>query len=239
MVMLAIDTSTAATTAALLDGDAVLASAEHIDARRHAELLAPMLAELVDVTAAPVTAIAVGVGPGPYTGLRVGIATAQALALGWGVPSVGVCSLDVLAAEAVDAGLAEPFVAAGDARRGEVYWAEYAADGVRVRGPFVGAVTDADDHAELPWVGDGALLRCPDSVPAGLEAVRFPRAAVLGRLAQRLIAAGEIPAAVHVGLSAHGEDDGATARSLGGRRLLTLAPLYVRRPDAAEPGAVA
>ena len=40
MVILALDTSSAATSAALIDGDRVLAVAEHVDARRHAELLA-------------------------------------------------------------------------------------------------------------------------------------------------------------------------------------------------------
>lgn len=240
MVMLAIDTSTAATAAALVDGDAVLASAAHVDARRHAELLAPMIAELLDATRAPVTGIAVGVGPGPYTGLRVGLATAQGLVLGWRVPAVGVCSLDVLAAEAVETGIAGPFIAASDARRREVYWAEYSAEGARVRGPFVGAAADADDAAvALPWVGEGALLRRPDAVPAGMATVRFPRADVLGRLAGRLLATGEVPAAPRIALSAHGQDDGATARSVGLSRLLTLVPLYVRRPDAAEPGAVA
>lgn len=240
MVMLAIDTSTAATSAAIVDGDAVLASSAHIDARRHAELLTPMVAELIDAAGTPVTRIAVGVGPGPYTGLRVGIATAQGLALGWGVPAVGVCSLDVLAAEAVEGGIAEPFIAASDARRREVYWAEYSAEGARVRGPFVGAAADVDDAAAaLSWVGEGALLRQPEAVPSALATVRFPRADVLGRLAGRLLATGEMPAAPRIALSAHGQDDGATARSVGMSRLLTLVPLYVRRPDAAEPGAVA
>ena len=240
MVMLAIDTSTAATSAAILDGEAVLAAVDHLDARRHAELLAPMVAELVDAAGVAITEIAVGVGPGAYTGLRVGIATAQGLALGWGLPAVGLCSLDVLAAEAVAAGIAGPFIAASDARRREVYWAEYAGDGARVRGPFVGHADEVDSSAALlPWIGEGALLRRAGSVPAGMDRVRFPRADALGLLARRLLAAGEVPASPRITLSAHGDDDGATARSLGTSRLLTLAPLYVRRPDAAEPGVVA
>ena len=70
------------------------------------------------------TAIAVGVGPGPFTGLRVGLVTARTLALALDIPVYGVCTLDVLAAEAVDAGL-DDFLVATDARRKEVYLASY------------------------------------------------------------------------------------------------------------------
>ena len=200
-----------------------------------------MIAELLDASGSPaVEAIAVGVGPGPYTGLRVGIATAQGLALGWGVPAVGLCSLDAIAAEAVAAGVAGAFVAASDARRREVYWARYDGEGLRADGPYVMRVDDAGPAVlALPWVGEGAGLHRPASIPAQAASIRFPRAEILGRLANRLLAQGAAPTAIEPALSAHGGDDGATARSLGTHRLLTLAPLYVRRPDAAEPGVVA
>src|SRR4051794_25447480 len=95
---------------------------------RHGEMLAPgierVLAE-AGASAADLTGIAVGVGPGPFTGLRVGLVTARTLALVREIPVHGVCSLDVLAAEAIDRGM-EEFVVATDARRKEVYLASYA-----------------------------------------------------------------------------------------------------------------
>jgi tRNA threonylcarbamoyladenosine biosynthesis protein TsaB len=81
--MLALDTSSPTVTVAVHDGDAVLASESTVDARRHGELLVPMLAEvLARAGAVPrdVTDVAVGVGPGPFTGLRIGLVTARTTA---------------------------------------------------------------------------------------------------------------------------------------------------------------
>jgi tRNA threonylcarbamoyl adenosine modification protein YeaZ len=100
--------------------------------------------------------VAVGVGPGPFTGLRVGLVTARTLALALDIPVYGVCTLDVLAAQAVDEGLDVPFLVATDARRKEVYWAAYDDRGQRVEGPHVDR--PADVATEMPVVGAGPLL---------------------------------------------------------------------------------
>jgi tRNA threonylcarbamoyladenosine biosynthesis protein TsaB len=164
-VLLAFDTATPAVTVALHDGERVVASQTRVDARRHGELLAPAITAVLDEAWVPrqdVTAIAVGVGPGPFTGLRVGLVTARTLALALDVPVYGVCTLDVLAAQAVDGGLTDELLVATDARRKEVYWASYDADGVRLDGPQVSR--PADVATDLPVVGAGALLY-PDAFP--------------------------------------------------------------------------
>jgi len=165
-VLLAFDTATPFVTVALHDGERVVASYRSGEAMRHGELLAPGITAVLDeawVMRSDVTAIAVGVGPGPFTGLRVGLVTARTLALALSVPVYGVCSLDVLAAEAVDAGAVDgPFLVATDARRKEVYWASYDAEGHRLAGPEV--ARPADVATELPVVGRGALLY-PEAFP--------------------------------------------------------------------------
>ena len=159
-MLLAFDTATPAVTVALHDGERVVAASTTVDARRHGELLAPTITALLDEAWVPrqdLTAIAVGVGPGPFTGLRVGLVTARTLGAVLQIPVYGVCTLDVLAAEAVDLdAVAGPFVVATDARRKEVYWASYDEDGRRLDGPHVSR--PADIATERPVVGRGGLL---------------------------------------------------------------------------------
>jgi len=209
-VLLALDTSTPSVTAAVHDGTRVLAEATVVDARRHGELLAGQVAQVLaeaGLTPADLTAIAVGVGPGPFTGLRVGVVTALTLGLALSVPVHGVCSLDALAWRAVVDG---PFVVATDARRREVYWARYDTGGGRL-GP-AGVCKPADLAAELgglPVVGPGAELYA--DVFGGVVGACAPLSA--GALAEVALAA-----------------------LASGAALLPARPLYLRRPDATPPG---
>lgn len=228
MLVLALDTSGAAVTAALHDGRAVVAGRSTPDARRHAELLAPSIAAVLDEAGASrgdITAVAVGVGPGPFTGLRAGVVTARVLGLALGVEVVGVCSLDALAlqvardlrAGAGSLGSAGPFAVATDARRHELYWALYEhpsdPDGVprRLSGPAVTAPTELP-HA-VPVAGRGATLYPEEFAhPAGPLDVD---AGAVAELAVRALSSGPSDRA----------------------DLLPPEPLYLRRPDAAPPGA--
>lgn len=98
-MILAIDTSTAACTAALFDsGGSCIAQRDELIGRGHAERLAPMLAKMLDGRQAET--ILVGVGPGSFTGIRVAIAAAHGLAIGWGAKLSGMSSLALLAASA-------------------------------------------------------------------------------------------------------------------------------------------
>ena len=219
---LALDTASAWSTVAVVDGDVVVAEAEHHDPRGHAEVLATLVSQVLARAGQPqINVIACGVGPGPYTGLRIGVTTAQVLGLAWRVPVVGICSLDAIAASAGEiTAKSGAFVVATDARRGEVYWASYSATGERASGPFVGRQDDVDEATRaLPWIGARAVEQ-------------QVRAGVLGSLANRLLSSGAMPGAPVRTLSTHGTDDGAMAGELTGQRLLAPFPLYVRRPDA-------
>ncbi|MBR7832398.1 tRNA (adenosine(37)-N6)-threonylcarbamoyltransferase complex dimerization subunit type 1 TsaB [Actinospica durhamensis] len=213
MLLLAFDTATPAVTVALRGEDGVLAEHTEVDARRHGELLAPGIERVLAAAGASrtaLTAVAVGVGPGPFTGLRVGLMTARALGDALEIPVYGVCTLDILAAAVAAAG-AEDFAVATDARRREVYWAEYDAHGRRRTPPAVDRPADiAERLAGRAVAGQGPALY-PEFFPRALEPA-LPSAAGLAELTARLLA----------------EDPGA---------LLPPLPLYLRRPDAVEPGA--
>jgi tRNA threonylcarbamoyl adenosine modification protein YeaZ len=159
-VLLAFDTATPAVSVALHDGDDVVAELSSEQPMRHGEQLAPLIDRVLreqGLVRQDLTALAVGVGPGPFTGLRVGLVTARTLGFVLEIPVYGVCTLDVLAVEAVDTGsVIGDFVVATDARRKEVYLAAYDADGQRLEGPVV------DKPAALATdglvVGEGATL---------------------------------------------------------------------------------
>jgi tRNA threonylcarbamoyladenosine biosynthesis protein TsaB len=126
-MLLAFDTSSAACTAALFDGDGTcIGQRDELIGRGHSERLVPMLAELTDGRS--VTTIIVGVGPGSFTGIRVAIAAAHGLAIGWGAELLGMSSLALLAsgttgegeiAAAVIGGHGELFVQQFDTARAE------------------------------------------------------------------------------------------------------------------------
>jgi tRNA threonylcarbamoyl adenosine modification protein YeaZ len=175
-VLLAFDTATPHVTVALHDGERVVASYSSPSSMRHGEMLAPGIEQVLAEAGAlntDLTAVAVGVGPGPFTGLRVGLVTARTLGFSLGIPVYGVCSLDVLAAEAIDAGRDE-FLVATDARRKEVYLASYA-EGQRVDGPSV--CRPADVATDRLVVGRGAVLY-PEAFPHA-SGPENPSAAVL------------------------------------------------------------
>ena len=75
--------------------------ATHVDemARGQAEHLMPMLEAFLSdhgTTWRDLTRIGVGVGPGNFTGIRISVSAARGLALGLGVPAIGVSTLDAI-----------------------------------------------------------------------------------------------------------------------------------------------
>ena len=169
-MLLALDTATPRVAVALWDDGGVDHAVSDVT-MKHGEMLAPMISAALDRVGAvrqDVTAVVAGVGPGPYTGLRVGLVTARTLGLALGIPVYGVCTLDVLAAQAAAGSPGRPFATTLDARRKELFWATYDEAGARLDGPLVGAPTEVP--ADGPVYGAGPVLY-PDVLPEVREPV--------------------------------------------------------------------
>jgi tRNA threonylcarbamoyl adenosine modification protein YeaZ len=174
--VLVVDTATADVTAAVVRLGAtsaeLLATRVATGARRHGELLTPLVADAVadaGIALRDLDAVVAGTGPGPYTGLRVGLVTAVSLADALGVRAYGVCTLDGLA---TDDGVT---LVATDARRREVYWAVYSG-GRRIAGPAVDRPADVDAQGATTARGAGARLYdlgLPASGPDAPDPVRM------------------------------------------------------------------
>ncbi len=124
--ILAFDTSGPFCAAALLLPDRVILRLEPME-KGQAERLIPLLEELLaegGIGWPDLKAIAVGTGPGNFTGVRISVAAARGLALGLGIPAVGVTRLEALAHD-----LPRPLMVIEDARRGQVYVQAFTPEG--------------------------------------------------------------------------------------------------------------
>lgn len=213
MLVLAVDTATPAVTAGVLQltgqRDAqVLAERATVDARAHGELLMPSIRALLRAAGVRMRELdAVVCGAGPGPFTGLRVGMVTAGALGDAL-GVPVYPVGSLDAVARQAGPGSVLLVATDARRREVYWARYDEAGARVRGPEVGR------PAEVPVEGVARVAG------AAADALAVPSVAVV---------APKYPSPA--GLVAVAAD-AVRGRAAPG----PLTPLYLRRPDAVEPG---
>ena len=164
---------------------------------------------------------AVTLGPGTFTGLRVGMSAVRGLALATGKPVVGTSSLSVIAEQArrLEPALdGAPLVVAMDARRGAHYIQLFAPD----RGPLTEAMLLSPEGAAqriCAMMVDGREI---DIVGSGAETV-----------ADAIRACGRTARVMLTDIQPHAGALALMAQHLA--PLATLAPIYLRQPDAKEP----
>ncbi len=168
MLMLALESSAKAASAALFEDGAMLALSFANAGLTHSRTLLPMAEDLFKNLGREVReldAVAVAHGPGSFTGLRIGLAEAKGLCWALDIPAVGVSTLEAMAFGGPDADGAM-LCCCMDARRAQVYNALFTVkDGRPVRLTDDRAISTAALREELlaykaPWIllGDGAAL---------------------------------------------------------------------------------
>jgi len=209
MLVLALDSALAQCSAGVVLDGALQAVRQQAAAQGHAALL-PVMADAVlreaGITAPALDLIAVTVGPGSFTGIRAGLALAHGVALGAGVPVVGVTVGEALADALPHLGVRRLWTAI-DSRRGRVF--------LEREGTVRAFALD-----DLPRP-DGPVAVAGDAAIA-----------VAARLAARgadvMLTDARLPTARHVAV--------AGGRRLGGELSpLPAQPLYVDPPEVRPP----
>jgi tRNA threonylcarbamoyladenosine biosynthesis protein TsaB len=192
MRILVLDSALARCTAAVVAGDLVVASRSKVREPGHGhETVLPAIARdvLTQAGAAPIDLVAVTVGPGSFTGIRAALALAHGIALGLGVPVVGVTVGEAIA-DAFPHLRERVLWTVTDSRRGHIFLE---------RGAEV--VSLANDALPSPEpkvaVAGGAALHVAARLAAGganvmLTDARFPMPRHIAVIAARRHA-GELP----------------------------------------------
>lgn len=178
MLILALESSAKAASAALLRDSEVVAQYSQCCGLTHSCTLLPMVENMLKNTGTAIKDIdimAVAHGPGSFTGIRIGVSTLKGLAWASETPCVGVSTLEAMAWHgAMREGLVCPVM---DARRSQVYNALFEiVEGKPQRLTPDRAISLEELTAELAcndWkpllVGDGAKLTAEFFDKAGIE----------------------------------------------------------------------
>ena len=184
MMILALESSATACSAALCRDGELVAQSYQNSGLTHSRTLLPMVRDMLansQLTLEQVDVIAVAAGPGSFTGLRIGVATAKGLA--WpGDKDCAPCSTLESMAWPLAHMAGSLIICAMDARRKQVYNALFLATGTGLERLTPDRAISLDDlvqelaGTQTPQlvVGDGAQL-CYDALTAaGIPAVLAP-----------------------------------------------------------------
>jgi tRNA threonylcarbamoyladenosine biosynthesis protein TsaB len=229
VLILALDTTTRAGSAAVLRDAAVLSLVHGDAARTHGERLPGELDRALreaGVGLREIDLLAVASGPGAFTGLRIGLAAVQGLAMVTRCPVVGVSALDATV-EALWTGPegvpANRVVVWMDAQRGEVFEGRF----IAAAGAPTGWAAVAEPSVATP---DACLVRLQElrsSVTFGGDGAQRYRDRIAAWSPHARVAATPAalaPAVARLGALRAGEGAAGPPHA--------LQPLYVRRPDA-------
>lgn len=219
MLVLAIDTTAVAASAALVDDNGIIAVFNVNNKLTHSQKLLPMIDSVLSQSGYSIEDVdlfAVSAGPGSFTGVRIGISAIKGLAFAHDVPCVSVSSLEALAYMNKNCGAIMCPVM--DARRDEYYNALFNSDFERVSEDRAISASELEEQlSKLDRVilnGDGA-----EKFYAWLDG-RLPNVYLAGEVTM-LQNAGAIALCA---IKRYKSGEGVSS--------FELAPFYLRKPQA-------
>lgn len=162
MKMLAVDTSSAICSVALLDNDNLIDEINLDNGRTHSENLMPIVDEIIkrnNMDVKDIEFISCVVGPGSFTGIRIGVSSIKAIAEVLNVKLAQVTSLETLAANVENA---ETIVSLIDARNNQVYCGIFDKDYNLKEEALADSIDEVINHIKkyqgIVFTGNGAEL---------------------------------------------------------------------------------
>ncbi len=204
MLILALDSSAAPASVALLEDGKILSEFYINTKQTHSQTLMPMVEsvlKLTNKTLDDVTCMAVSAGPGSFTGVRIGVSCVKGLSMTRNIPCAGVSTLRAMAENARQ--LTGIVCAVMDARCGQVYNALFRAESGKLTRlcndralPIAELLEECKTFAEKIYlVGDGAELCYKTFAAIRAELLqpqlRFQRASGVAMAAQEMIENGQ------------------------------------------------
>jgi len=199
-IILSIETSTKACSAAIHQDGKLLSVSELYNEKSSSGMLTTLIEHVVKTASLKlneIDAIAVAKGPGSYTGLRIGVSTAKGLCFTLEKPLIAINTLEAMAYQLSIINYQSSILICPmlDARRMEVYCAVYEANTLELIEPTQAKIIDETSFVDLLenhqiiFFGDGAE-KCRATLGGSSNAVFltqtiFPSAKSIGALATR------------------------------------------------------
>jgi len=162
MLILAIDTSAATASAALMEDDILLSSYSVNLHLEHSGRILPMIDEVLKSSKKKISEVdlfCVSNGPGSFTGLRIGVSTVKGLAFSQDIACCGVSTLEALAENLSDMPDGVVLCPVMDARRDEFYNALFTVkEGTIIRITPDRAISYGDLFKELTLYSDRRVI---------------------------------------------------------------------------------
>ncbi len=225
MKILAVDSSTASATCAIVDEGKLLGEVIYNDKKQHSIVLMnqiDLLLKNLNLSINDIDGFGVSLGPGSFTGLRIGMATIKGLAQGTNKPLKAISSLDVLAYNlAFTDGIICPIL---DALRENVFTCLYKFEDNKLVNlmdvshyninDLIDYINNNYENERVTFIGDGTI-KYRDTLSSKMNNISFApihlntvRASSLAEIALEKLKNGQ-------------EDD-----------LFTISPIYLRKSQA-------